>query len=90
MYLHVSFHRSCVNHGPHSSVDLHEQMGCIAVTKLVWSAMILNSSMASGPLINGRALKMYSWVVYCSVQKSFEAKEVGGEAKCRRCQTNVA
>ena len=34
--------------------------GCIAATKLIWTAMVLNGSEASGPLANGRALKMYS------------------------------
>ena len=31
--------------------------GCIAATKLIWTAVILNGSEASGPLANGRALK---------------------------------
>ena len=35
-------------------------MFVIAATKLVWTAVILNGSKASGPLANGRALKMYS------------------------------
>ena len=34
--------------------------GCIAATKLIWTAVILNGSEASGPLANGRALKMHS------------------------------
>ena len=34
---------------------LHEQTGCIAATKLVWTAVILNGSEASGPLTNSRA-----------------------------------
>ena len=39
----------------------HEQMQCIAATKLFRTAVILNGS---GPSTNGRALKMYSWAVY--------------------------
>ena len=65
MYLRASFHCSCVNCGPHSSLVLpDEQTGSIAATKLIWTAIILNGSEASGPLTNPRALKMYSWAVY--------------------------
>ena len=66
MYLCASFHCSCVNayaRGTHSSAGP-------PWTKLVWTAVILNGSEASGLLTNGRALKMYSWAVY----KSFETK----------------
>ena len=35
-------------------------MCVIAATKLVWTAVILNGSEASGPLANGKALKMYT------------------------------
>ena len=38
---------------------LHEQTGCIAATKVVRTVVILNGSDASGPLANGRALRMY-------------------------------
>ena len=34
--------------------------GCIAATDFVLTAVILNDSEASGPLANGRVLKMYS------------------------------
>ena len=37
----------------------HEQTR-IAATRLVLTAVILNSTEASGPISNGRALKMYS------------------------------
>ena len=50
MYLRVSYHRSGVN--------------SMAVTRLVWTAVILNSSGTSGPLSNGRTQKMYSYAVY--------------------------
>ena len=39
---------------------LHEQTGCIGVTKIIWTVVILNGSGASGPLTSGRALNMYS------------------------------
>ena len=42
-----------------SALVLHEQT-CIAATRLIWTAMILNSSQTSGSLSNGRALEMYS------------------------------
>ena len=65
MYLYVSFHRSSVNHLlVHSALVLHEQTGCIAAVKLVWTVVILNNSEVSGQLTSSRALKMYSWVVY--------------------------
>ena len=47
----------------------------VAATRLVWTAVILNNSETSGPLVNGRALKMYSLEVYI---KSF-----GGERGVR-------
>ena len=53
-YLCVSFHRSSANR-----LNAHSA-GCIAATDLVWTAVILNGSEASGPLAKGRALKMYS------------------------------
>ena len=44
---------------------LHEQTGCIAATKLIWTAIVLNGSEASGTV---RHLKYrppyYSWTVY--------------------------
>ena len=54
---------SCDTRGCHSLVRTQaysqsEQTGCIAATKLVWTAVILNDIEASGPLTNGRALKM--------------------------------
>ena len=39
---------------------LHEQTGCIATTKFVWTAVILNGSEASGTLTNSRAFKMWT------------------------------
>ena len=39
---------------------LHEQTR-IAATRLVLTAVILNSTEASGPISNGRALKMYMY-----------------------------
>ena len=33
----------------------------VAATRLVWTAVILNSSETSGPLLNGRILKMYNF-----------------------------
>ena len=60
MYLCVSFHRSGVNSFPaRSALVLHEQTR-IAVTRLVWTAVILDSSETSGPLSNSRTLKLYS------------------------------
>ena len=56
-YLRASFHRSGVNRlfaHARSTLVLHEQH--IAATKLVWTAVILNGSEASGPLTSGRAL----------------------------------
>ena len=43
----VSFHHSSINHLCALSA------GCIAATKLVWKAVILNGSEASGSLANG-------------------------------------
>ena len=37
---------------------------CMAVTKLVWTVVILNGSEASWPLINSRALKMHKLLVW--------------------------
>ena len=60
-YLRASFHRSGVNSlRAHSALVLREQTARIAATRLVWTVVILNSSETSGPLSNGRALKMYS------------------------------
>ena len=39
--------------------DLHEQI-CIAATRFVWTMVILSNIEASGPLLNGRTLKMHS------------------------------
>ena len=41
----------------HSVLVLREQI-CIAATRFVWTAVILDSTEASGPFSNGRALKM--------------------------------
>ena len=46
----------------------------VAATRLVWAAVILNSSETSGPLLNGRILKMYSLEVYI---KSFGGQKGG-------------
>ena len=63
-YLRTSFHRSCVNSlRTRPALVLCEQTACIAITRLILLAVILNSSETSGPLINGRQLKMYSEVV---------------------------
>ena len=44
----MSFHHRC--HVSHCMV-LHEQMQCIAATKLIWIAVVLNGTIkASGPL----------------------------------------
>ena len=59
-YLRASFHRSGVDSlRARSALVLHEQT-CIAETRLGWTAVILNSIEASGPISKGRALKMYS------------------------------
>ena len=59
-YLRASFHRSGVNSlRERSALVLHEQTR-IAATRLVLTAVILNSIEASGPISNGRALKMHS------------------------------
>ena len=51
------------------SLVFHEKMGCIAETKLVWTAVILNGSDASGPFTNGKGIENV-YVVY----KSFGAQ----------------
>ena len=50
---------------------LHEQTGCMAATKLVCTVLIINASEASGPLTDGRALKMDIWwhIKYFVAQK---------------------
>ena len=59
-YLHVSFHHSGINSlRVGSALVLHEQTR-IAATTLVWTVVILNSSATSGPLSNGRTLKIIS------------------------------
>ena len=71
----ASFHRSGVNRSfARSALVHHEQTGCLAVTKLVWTAVILNGSEGRGPLTSGRALKMY---ITGRCIKSFEAKRGG-------------
>lgn len=59
VYLWTSFHPSgihCLR--THSALVLHEQMGFIAATKLVWIVVVLNGSEACGPLTIGRELKI--------------------------------
>ena len=46
----------------------------VAATRLVWTAVILNNSETSGPLLNGRIHKMYSLKVYI---KSFGGQNGG-------------
>ena len=46
----------------------------VAATRLVWTAMILNSSETSGPFSNGRILIMCSLEVY---MKSFGGQKEG-------------
>ena len=46
----------------------------VAATRPVWTAVILNSSETSGPLSNGRVLKMCSLEVYI---KSFGGQKGG-------------
>ena len=56
----MSFHRSRVNSlCARSAVVLSEQT-CIPAARLVLTAMILYSVEASGPILNVRALKMYT------------------------------
>ena len=43
--------------------DLHEQTR-IAATRFVLTMVILSSIEASGPVLNGRTLKMHSWAVF--------------------------
>ena len=63
IYLRPCFHLSGVHRlrpfRIHQLV-LHKQTGCVAATKLVWTALILNVSEASGPPTNGRG-QMYSY-----------------------------
>ena len=59
-YLRASFHRCCVNIvRARSALILHARTR-IAVTKLVWTLVILDRSETRGPLSNSRTLKMYS------------------------------
>ena len=78
IYLRASFHRSGINSlRVRSALVLREQTARIAATRLVLTAVILNSSETSGPLSNGRALKMYSQAVYL---KSF-GRQKGGSSE---------
>ena len=43
--------------------SFHEKMGCIVETKLIWTAVILNGSDASGPFTNGKEIENV-YVVY--------------------------
>ena len=54
VFMQASFHHSSINHLRARSA------ACIAATKLVWTVVILNGNKASGPLANGRAIKMHS------------------------------
>ena len=59
-YLRASSQRREQFTRAHSALILKEQTR-IAATSLAWTTVILNSSeTTSGPLSNGRALKMYS------------------------------
>ena len=54
-----------------------QEQTCIAATRLAWTAVILNSSeTTSGPLPNGRALKMY-YTVKAVYIKSFGGQKGG-------------
>ena len=78
MLLPASFHRSGVNRlRARSALVPHERtriLRTVAATRLVWTAVILNSSETSGPLSNGRILKMCSLEVYI---KSFGSQKGG-------------
>ena len=51
---------TCVNSlRVRSALVLHEQTRMVA-TRHIWTAVILKSNEISGPLSNGRTLKMYS------------------------------
>ena len=54
-HLKMLFHQMSINQFRIHLLVLHEQMGYIAATKLVWTAVILNGSKVSAPLTNGRA-----------------------------------
>ena len=72
----MSFHRSGVNsftcafHAGPPWTNSHT----VAATRLVWTAVILNSSETSGPLSNGRIVIMCSLEVYI---KSFGGQKGG-------------
>ena len=52
----------------------------VAATRLVWTAVIRNNSETSGPLLNGRILKMYTLEVYI---KSFGGEKGGSSEPLR-------
>ena len=57
----------------YSPFHLHEQTGCIAATKLVWTAVILNGSGASGSYTNDGNFKS----IARQYIKSFEGQKGG-------------
>ena len=59
-YLRASFHRRGVNNLRERSALVLLERTRIAATTIALTAVILNSIEASGPISNGRALKMYS------------------------------
>ena len=63
VFTHVSFHFCGVKYHTLFTLVLHEQTH-IAAARLVWTAVILNCSEASGPLSNDTTHKMYSYAVY--------------------------
>ena len=72
VYSRASFHRSSVNSFRARFVlVLHEQTH-IAVTRLVCTAVILDSSETRRPLSNGRTLKMYSCKIFWRSKAGFE------------------
>ena len=77
MYLCASFHRSAglqqLTHAFRAGrpwKNSHSE----AATRLIWTAVIFNSSETSESVSNGVILKMYSFVVY---KKSFEGQKGG-------------
>ena len=54
---YIIYDHSCINClFARSLLVLHEQTGCIAANKLVWTVVILNGSETSGPVTSDRAL----------------------------------
>ena len=62
LFMHVFSSQQCKPHTQPFLIHplvLYKRTGCIASTKLILTAVILNCSEASGPLTNGSALKRY-------------------------------